>query len=147
MFDIKKILSVAVLGLSMIVGTHATAVAETDITQLKGPGDVNVLLYYRAGGSYGRMSQQVIAPNLGDDFKEIKNIRGCAKMAEFVKNTDEKMFGLWDWFSTNEALEDGSSITEVSTPDSVEDNYRIIPGDSQSERTTDTSDGNTTTNN
>lgn len=30
-----------------------------------------------------------------------------------------------------EALEDNSSITEVSTPDSVEDNYRIIPGDSQ----------------
>lgn len=31
-----------------------------------------------------------------------------------------------------EALEDNSSVTEVSTPDSVEDNYRIIPGDSQS---------------
>ena len=30
-----------------------------------------------------------------------------------------------------EALEVGSSITEVSTPDSIEDNYRIIPGDSQ----------------
>ena len=30
-----------------------------------------------------------------------------------------------------EALEDGSSVTEVSTADSVEDNYRIIPGDSQ----------------
>lgn len=30
-----------------------------------------------------------------------------------------------------EALEDMSSVTEVSTPDSVEDNYRIIPGDSQ----------------
>jgi mannose-6-phosphate isomerase-like protein (cupin superfamily) len=30
-----------------------------------------------------------------------------------------------------EALEENSSITEVSTPDSVEDNYRIIPGDSQ----------------
>ena len=30
-----------------------------------------------------------------------------------------------------EALEDNSSITEVSTPDSVEDNYRIVPGDSQ----------------
>ena len=30
-----------------------------------------------------------------------------------------------------EALEDGSSITEVSTADSVEDNFRIIPGDSQ----------------
>jgi mannose-6-phosphate isomerase-like protein (cupin superfamily) len=30
-----------------------------------------------------------------------------------------------------EALEPMSSITEVSTPDSVEDNYRIIPGDSQ----------------
>jgi len=29
------------------------------------------------------------------------------------------------------ALEDGSSITEVSTPDSVEDNYRLMPGDSQ----------------
>jgi mannose-6-phosphate isomerase-like protein (cupin superfamily) len=26
----------------------------------------------------------------------------------------------------------GSSITEVSTPDSVEDNYRVMPGDSQS---------------
>jgi len=32
-----------------------------------------------------------------------------------------------------EALEDNSSLTEVSTPDSVEDNYRIIPGDSQKE--------------
>lgn len=28
-------------------------------------------------------------------------------------------------------MEPGSSITEVSTPDSVEDNYRIAPGDSQ----------------
>jgi len=28
-------------------------------------------------------------------------------------------------------LEAGSSITEVSTPDSVEDNYRVSPGDSQ----------------
>ena len=28
--------------------------------------------------------------------------------------------------------EAGSSITEVSTADSVEDNYRVIPGDSQS---------------
>ena len=32
-----------------------------------------------------------------------------------------------------EALEDSSSITEVSTPDSVEDNYRIAPGDSQND--------------
>lgn len=32
-----------------------------------------------------------------------------------------------------EALVDGSSITEVSTPDSVQDNYRIAPGDSQNE--------------
>jgi mannose-6-phosphate isomerase-like protein (cupin superfamily) len=30
-----------------------------------------------------------------------------------------------------EALEDGSEIVEVSTPDCDEDNYRIIPGDSQ----------------
>lgn len=30
-----------------------------------------------------------------------------------------------------EALEDGSTIIEVSTPDSVDDNYRIFPGDSQ----------------
>lgn len=30
-----------------------------------------------------------------------------------------------------EALVAGSMIFEVSTPDSVEDNYRIIPGDSQ----------------
>lgn len=29
------------------------------------------------------------------------------------------------------ALVDNSSITEVSTPDSVADNYRIAPGDSQ----------------
>jgi uncharacterized RmlC-like cupin family protein len=33
-----------------------------------------------------------------------------------------------------EALDANSSITEVSTPDSVEDNYRIIPGDSQSNK-------------
>ena len=30
------------------------------------------------------------------------------------------------------AMEPGSSITEVSTADSVEDNYRIVRGDSQS---------------
>jgi mannose-6-phosphate isomerase-like protein (cupin superfamily) len=30
-----------------------------------------------------------------------------------------------------EAVLDNSSITEVSTADSVEDNYRIVPGDSQ----------------
>ena len=106
MFNVKKMLSVTALGLLMMIGN--TAVADTDISEAKGPGDVNVLLYYSAGGSYGRMSQNVIAPILGDDFKEVINIRGCAKMAEFAKNTDEKMFGLWDWFSTNYPLEDGS---------------------------------------
>jgi mannose-6-phosphate isomerase-like protein (cupin superfamily) len=30
-----------------------------------------------------------------------------------------------------ECIQAGSSITEVSTPDSVEDNYRVFPGDSQ----------------
>lgn len=30
-----------------------------------------------------------------------------------------------------EALEDNSIVTEVSTADSVEDNFRIFPGDSQ----------------
>lgn len=30
-----------------------------------------------------------------------------------------------------EALTDNASVSEVSTSDSVEDNYRIIPGDSQ----------------
>lgn len=30
-----------------------------------------------------------------------------------------------------ECLEENSSIFEVSTPDSVEDNFRIFPGDSQ----------------
>jgi len=29
------------------------------------------------------------------------------------------------------AMEDDSIIVEVSTPDSVEDNYRVLPGDSQ----------------
>lgn len=29
---------------------------------------------------------------------------------------------------------DSGSIIEVSTPDSVEDNYRVLPGDSQSEK-------------
>ena len=31
-----------------------------------------------------------------------------------------------------ECIVAGSSLTEVSTPDSVEDNYRVYPGDSQS---------------
>ena len=43
-----------------------------------------------------------------------------------------------------EALVDGSSITEVSTPDSVEDNYRVIPGDSQNDTSNNTDNGNTT---
>jgi mannose-6-phosphate isomerase-like protein (cupin superfamily) len=33
-------------------------------------------------------------------------------------------------------LEQGT-IIEVSTPDSIEDNYRVLPGDSQSENSTD----------
>lgn len=33
-----------------------------------------------------------------------------------------------------EALVDNSSLTEVSTEDSVEDNYRIAPGDSQNKQ-------------
>jgi quercetin dioxygenase-like cupin family protein len=33
-----------------------------------------------------------------------------------------------------EALTDNASISEVSTADCVEDNYRIIPGDSQSNK-------------
>ena len=36
------------------------------------------------------------------------------------------------------ALEAGSSVTEVSTADSVEDNYRIVRGDSQSVENTPT---------
>jgi len=35
-----------------------------------------------------------------------------------------------------EALEDNSSISEVSTADSIEDNYRIMPGDSQATQPT-----------
>ena len=31
-------------------------------------------------------------------------------------------------------MEAGSSVTEVSTADSVEDNYRIAPGDSQADQ-------------
>lgn len=30
-----------------------------------------------------------------------------------------------------EALEENSTVIEVSTPDSIEDNFRIFPGDSQ----------------
>jgi len=37
------------------------------------------------------------------------------------------------------ALKPNSMIFEVSTADSVEDNYRIIPGDSQSATTTESS--------
>lgn len=41
-----------------------------------------------------------------------------------------------------EALQDNSSITEVSTSDSIEDVYRIIPGDSQTGRTDQSSNDN-----
>ena len=39
-----------------------------------------------------------------------------------------------------EAMEPNSMIFEVSTADSVEDNYRILPGDSQSGTISDTAD-------
>lgn len=42
-----------------------------------------------------------------------------------------------------EALVDGSMIFEVSTADSVEDNFRILPGDSQNDQIQST--GSTTT--
>lgn len=39
-----------------------------------------------------------------------------------------------------EALVDNSSLTEVSTADSIKDNYRIVPGDSQTKVEDDKSD-------
>ena len=59
------------------------------------------------------------------------NDKYCGKIMVFEKEGDT-------WHNPPlqphqlEALEPMSSITEVSTPDSVEDNFRLIPGDSQS---------------
>jgi len=98
---IKKTLSVIALFLSMMTLITTFTSADETPTWEKGNGDVNVLLYYRPGGAYDRLNQKVIIPNLGESFGEVKAIRGCAKMTDYLRNTNDKVFGQWDWFSTN----------------------------------------------
>jgi hypothetical protein len=89
MKTMKKILSsFAFLTASLI----ATLGAITPSTA----GDVKVLLYYSPGGTYDRINQQVIVPALGDKFDSSVAIKGCAKMNDYFKNTNEKVFALWD---------------------------------------------------
>lgn len=54
-----------------------------------------------------------------------------AKINEQTLNTGDTWRNMPHVPHQLEALEAGSTIIEVSTPDSVEDNYRIFPGDSQ----------------
>jgi len=101
MLKAKRLLSILALFLSITMISTTSAFADDQPTWEKGDGDVNVLLYYRPGGAYDRMNQSVIIPTLGADYGEVKAIRGCAKMIDYLRNTDEKVFGIWDWFSTN----------------------------------------------
>jgi hypothetical protein len=85
----KKIWSALVLIVTFIVITLSAIGPST-------AGDVKVLLYYSPGGTYDRINQQVIAPALGDKFDSTVAIKGCAKMSNYFRNTDEKVFALWD---------------------------------------------------
>jgi len=54
-----------------------------------------------------------------------------AKINELILNTGDTWHNPPHLPHQLEALEDSSIVTEVSTKDSAEDNYRIFPGDSQ----------------
>ena len=56
-----------------------------------------------------------------------------AKLIEVILNTGNTVLNKPLQVHQLIALEDNSVIFEVSTKDSVEDNYRVIPGDSQRE--------------
>ena len=75
----------------------------------------------------------------GHEFIFATNDKYCGKLLKFTKdasmrNTILNEGDVW----RNEPLEphqviclEEGTIIEVSTPDSVEDNYRVLPGDSQ----------------
>ena len=107
MINMKRMISMITLVFTILTMTFTSSFADDQPSWKKGTGDVNVLLYYRPGGAYDRMNQSVLIPLLGDSYGEVKAIRGCAKMIDYLKNTDEKVFGIWDWFSTNVPTEDG----------------------------------------
>lgn len=91
----KNTIIAAVAALTALFGSAAHA------------GDINVLLYYKAGGTYDRINQQVIAPALGDKFGELVAIKGCAPMKNYFDNTSDKVFAIWD-IENNLPLADGS---------------------------------------
>lgn len=78
----KKIVTLAFMML-----TAGAAVADEKI---------NTFLYYSPGGTYDRINQQVIAPVLGNRHNEAVRIKGCSLMKNYIEQTDQKMFGIWD---------------------------------------------------
>ena len=96
MKNTNKLISMITLVFTVLTMTFTSSFADDQPKWEKGSGDVNVLLYYRPGGAYDRMNQSVIIPLLGSSYGEVKAIRGCAKMIDYLRNTDEKVFGIWD---------------------------------------------------
>lgn len=85
----------------------ATAALVTLVSSAARAGDIDVLLYYKPGGTYDRINQQVIAPALGDKFGEHVGIKGCAPMKKYFDETSNKVFAIWD-LENNAPLADGS---------------------------------------
>lgn len=85
----------------------AAAVIMTMVGSVAHAGDINVLLYYKPGGTYDRINQQVIAPALGDKFGEHVAIKGCAPMKKYFNETSDKVFAIWD-LENNVPQADGS---------------------------------------
>lgn len=91
----KNTIIAAVAALTALFGSVAYA------------GDINVLLYYKSGGAYDRINQQVIAPALGDEFGEHVAIKGCAPMKNYFNETSDKVVAIWD-LENNVPQADGS---------------------------------------
>lgn len=73
----------------------ATLMATTITTAAVGK-PINTFLYAPPGGTYDLINQQLIVPVLGSQYGKTVNLRGCSQVKNYIENTNEKIFGMWD---------------------------------------------------
>ena len=100
----KNFIAAGLLAIIAIAGTSVYMHNNQQATN-----DVNLMLYYKPGGTYDRLNKTVIAPAIGDRFNKTVAIKGCASLKAYWDKTDEKMFGIWDVIENSVPQENGDA--------------------------------------
>jgi hypothetical protein len=79
----KNFIAAGLLAIIAIAGTSVYMHNNQQATN-----DVNLMLYYKPGGTYDRLNKTVIAPAIGDRFNKTVAIKGCASLKAYWDKTD-----------------------------------------------------------